>query len=200
MALLKDVGYQGEGAPDEEEEEEEEGGDGDDDGAQHDASAATPPGRGRGAGLAGACDRPLIDIDELPPPGAHPFGANNAGGAPSPLLDGERPPPPRVATRSPSPPPRPPPHAAAAAATDSPRSPAGGGGGWRGPGGGPVLPATPPTAVKNCSMCMEKPVDCVFLDCGHGCTCEACANLLVAKQAHCPLCRSDIKRVLRVYL
>ncbi|CAF0940634.1 unnamed protein product [Rotaria sordida] len=46
-----------------------------------------------------------------------------------------------------------------------------------------------------CKICMDAIVDCVFLDCGHMVTCVKCGKLL----AECPICRSNIVRVVRVF-
>lgn len=46
-----------------------------------------------------------------------------------------------------------------------------------------------------CKICMDAISDCVFLDCGHMVTCVQCGKLL----AECPICRSNIVRVVRVF-
>ncbi|UJR29255.1 hypothetical protein I4U23_010469 [Adineta vaga] len=46
-----------------------------------------------------------------------------------------------------------------------------------------------------CKICMDATIDCVFLDCGHLCTCVQCGKRL----SECPLCRSYIIRVVRVF-
>ncbi|UJR15530.1 hypothetical protein I4U23_002469 [Adineta vaga] len=46
-----------------------------------------------------------------------------------------------------------------------------------------------------CKICMDAIADCVFLDCGHMVTCVKCGKLL----AECPICRSNIVRVVRVF-
>ncbi|CAF4564259.1 unnamed protein product, partial [Rotaria sp. Silwood2] len=46
-----------------------------------------------------------------------------------------------------------------------------------------------------CKICMDANIDCVFLDCGHLCTCVRCGKQL----SECPLCRSYIIRVVRVF-
>jgi hypothetical protein len=47
---------------------------------------------------------------------------------------------------------------------------------------------------RNCSICMDHPVDCVFVPCGHACTCSSCSS----KMAECPICRQKHKSVLRI--
>ncbi|CAF1556816.1 unnamed protein product, partial [Adineta steineri] len=46
-----------------------------------------------------------------------------------------------------------------------------------------------------CKICMDAIADCVFLDCGHMVTCVKCGKLL----NECPICRSNIVRVVRVF-
>ncbi|CAF0842547.1 unnamed protein product, partial [Didymodactylos carnosus] len=46
-----------------------------------------------------------------------------------------------------------------------------------------------------CKVCMDAQIDCVFLDCGHMCTCVKCGKVL----AECPMCRQYIVRVVRVF-
>ncbi|CAF1570639.1 unnamed protein product, partial [Rotaria sordida] len=46
-----------------------------------------------------------------------------------------------------------------------------------------------------CKICMDANIDCVFLNCGHLCTCIRCGKQL----SECPLCRSYIIRVVRVF-
>ena len=36
-----------------------------------------------------------------------------------------------------------------------------------------------------CKICMDNPVDCVMLECGHMCTCTGCGKLM----NECPICR-----------
>lgn len=46
-----------------------------------------------------------------------------------------------------------------------------------------------------CKVCLDAPSDCVFLDCAHLCTCVRCGKRL----SECPLCRSYIVRVVRIF-
>ncbi|CAF2975271.1 unnamed protein product [Rotaria sp. Silwood2] len=46
-----------------------------------------------------------------------------------------------------------------------------------------------------CKVCMDAPIDCVFLNCGHLCTCVDCSQQF----SECPLCRSFIIRAVRVF-
>ncbi|CRK96431.1 CLUMA_CG009847, isoform A [Clunio marinus] len=46
-----------------------------------------------------------------------------------------------------------------------------------------------------CKICMDAPIECVFLECGHMATCTACGKIL----SECPICRSYIVRVVRIF-
>ena len=48
---------------------------------------------------------------------------------------------------------------------------------------------------KKCKVCMEKVVDCVFINCGHLMTCTCCGEKLV----RCPICQKKIARVAKIY-
>ena len=55
-------------------------------------------------------------------------------------------------------------------------------------------------AEKGCALCFERPVEAALLECGHAVSCFQCAQALTARGAACPVCRSPIARVLRVFL
>jgi len=46
-----------------------------------------------------------------------------------------------------------------------------------------------------CNICMDNPIDCVILECGHMCACSKCAKSL----KECPICRRKVVRVVRTY-
>jgi len=46
-----------------------------------------------------------------------------------------------------------------------------------------------------CKICMDAPVDCVMLECGHMCTCTNCGK----QMAECPICRQYVIRVVRTF-
>lgn len=53
--------------------------------------------------------------------------------------------------------------------------------------------------VKNiCIVCFSNSISCVFLECGHVCSCHTCYQALVEPKT-CPLCRSPISRVVHLY-
>lgn len=54
------------------------------------------------------------------------------------------------------------------------------------------------TAAENefmCKVCMDAPVDCVLLECGHMLTCVKCGRQL----AECPVCRQYVSRVVHAF-
>lgn len=46
-----------------------------------------------------------------------------------------------------------------------------------------------------CKLCMDAPLDCVLLECGHITTCIECGK----KLAECPICRRFVVRVVRTF-
>lgn len=46
-----------------------------------------------------------------------------------------------------------------------------------------------------CKICMDAPLECVLLECGHVATCVACGKQL----AECPICRQFVTRVVRTF-
>jgi len=46
-----------------------------------------------------------------------------------------------------------------------------------------------------CKICMDKPIDCVMLECGHMCTCTDCGK----QMAECPICRQYVVRVVKTF-
>ncbi|XP_023014304.2 E3 ubiquitin-protein ligase RNF34 [Leptinotarsa decemlineata] len=46
-----------------------------------------------------------------------------------------------------------------------------------------------------CKLCMDAPLDCVLLECGHIATCTECGK----KLAECPICRQYVVRVVRIF-
>jgi len=46
-----------------------------------------------------------------------------------------------------------------------------------------------------CKICMEAPIDCVILECGHMCTCTNCGK----QMKECPICRQEVVRVVRTF-
>lgn len=46
-----------------------------------------------------------------------------------------------------------------------------------------------------CKICMDAPLDCVLLECGHIATCINCGKQL----NECPICRQYVIRVVRTF-
>ncbi|XP_054738708.1 serine-rich adhesin for platelets [Anastrepha obliqua] len=46
-----------------------------------------------------------------------------------------------------------------------------------------------------CKICMDAPIECVILECGHMATCTSCGKVL----SECPICRQYIVRVVRFF-
>lgn len=46
-----------------------------------------------------------------------------------------------------------------------------------------------------CKICMDAPIECVILECGHMATCTNCGKVL----SECPICRQYIVRVVRFF-
>ncbi|XP_069466474.1 mitochondrial ubiquitin ligase activator of NFKB 1 [Ambystoma mexicanum] len=54
-------------------------------------------------------------------------------------------------------------------------------------------------ASKNiCVVCYSRSISCVFLECGHVCSCHTCYEALVEPKT-CPMCRSPINRMVNLY-
>jgi protein neuralized len=55
-------------------------------------------------------------------------------------------------------------------------------------------------ASNECSVCLEKPSDCVLYTCGHMCMCYDCAiNVQRTDGASCPICRQPIRDVIKIF-
>lgn len=48
---------------------------------------------------------------------------------------------------------------------------------------------------ETCKICMDAPLDCVLLECGHIATCLDCGK----KLSECPICRQYVIRVVRTF-
>jgi len=57
------------------------------------------------------------------------------------------------------------------------------------------------TASTQCEICMAAPRESAFVPCGHGHFCDACASRIAGQQgAICPICRTQITDILRVFV
>ncbi|KAF0700139.1 Aste57867_9327 [Aphanomyces stellatus] len=65
----------------------------------------------------------------------------------------------------------------------------------------PHAPSPPPIEeVGTCVVCLDKPMEGVCVPCGHRAVCMTCAATLVAHPSNkCPICRADIRQVIRMY-
>uniref|UniRef100_A0A8D0DN44 RING-type E3 ubiquitin transferase n=1 Tax=Salvator merianae TaxID=96440 RepID=A0A8D0DN44_SALMN len=53
-------------------------------------------------------------------------------------------------------------------------------------------------AAHACVVCLSSQRSCVFLECGHVCSCDKCYQSL-PRPPRCPICRQDISRVVPLY-
>ncbi|GAB6027713.1 hypothetical protein CHUAL_001949 [Chamberlinius hualienensis] len=58
---------------------------------------------------------------------------------------------------------------------------------------------TRPDIQKECSICMNHIRDCIFHPCHHVCTCVDCGRLLASRRDCCPICRTSIMEVIRIF-
>ncbi|XP_042566825.1 E3 ubiquitin-protein ligase rififylin [Cyprinus carpio] len=57
-------------------------------------------------------------------------------------------------------------------------------------------PAEPSGQEENlCKICMDSPIDCVLLECGHMVTCSKCGK----RMNECPICRQYVVRAVHVF-
>ncbi|NXY82710.1 MUL1 ligase, partial [Alcedo cyanopectus] len=54
------------------------------------------------------------------------------------------------------------------------------------------------TLKNSCVICLNTPKSCVFLECGHVCSCHQCYQAL-PEPKRCPICRQNISRVVPMY-
>ncbi|XP_066157103.1 E3 ubiquitin-protein ligase rififylin-like [Euwallacea fornicatus] len=57
-----------------------------------------------------------------------------------------------------------------------------------------IVPENTPTE-QLCKLCMDAPLDCVLLECGHVASCVNCGKQL----AECPICRQYVIRAVRIF-
>ncbi|XP_048836399.1 E3 ubiquitin-protein ligase rififylin-like isoform X2 [Brienomyrus brachyistius] len=57
-------------------------------------------------------------------------------------------------------------------------------------------PISTPSQEENlCKICMDSPIDCVLLECGHMVTCTKCGK----RMSECPICRQYVIRAVHVF-
>ncbi|KAJ1833172.1 hypothetical protein LPJ63_002951, partial [Coemansia sp. RSA 2711] len=52
---------------------------------------------------------------------------------------------------------------------------------------------------NTCKICWDATTNCVFLNCGHMCTCLECGNKILKAGRECPICREYIAKVVHVF-
>ncbi|XP_066258224.1 E3 ubiquitin-protein ligase rififylin-like isoform X2 [Euwallacea similis] len=65
---------------------------------------------------------------------------------------------------------------------------------WQDSKANKIVPENTPTE-QLCKLCMDAPLDCVLLECGHVASCVNCGKQL----AECPICRQYVVRVVRIF-
>lgn len=58
---------------------------------------------------------------------------------------------------------------------------------------------TPPVTIGECSICMSRKRNAVFVPCGHLVSCNGCAVKL-GPRAPCPVCRVSIDKVIKIFI
>jgi len=66
------------------------------------------------------------------------------------------------------------------------------------------LPPPSPNVNENeifsqCTICLSKPADYLVVPCGHQCGCEECLKLIHLSNGNCPICRTPIQSICKVY-
>lgn len=56
-------------------------------------------------------------------------------------------------------------------------------------------PAQEETEPDVCKICYDREINCVFLECGHLCSCVECGR----QMKDCPICRRPIARVVEIF-
>lgn len=54
-------------------------------------------------------------------------------------------------------------------------------------------------ATSSCTICLDAPLEGACIPCGHMVGCMSCLNEIKAKKWGCPVCRSKIDQVVRIY-
>jgi hypothetical protein len=53
-------------------------------------------------------------------------------------------------------------------------------------------------AIETCVICLENPINCVFVPCGHLAVCLSCSKQMALKDG-CPICRVPIQQVVKTF-
>lgn len=54
-------------------------------------------------------------------------------------------------------------------------------------------------SASSCTICLDAPVEAACIPCGHMVGCMSCLNEIDAKKWGCPVCRTKIDQVVRIY-
>ncbi|KAK3093905.1 hypothetical protein FSP39_021666 [Pinctada imbricata] len=52
---------------------------------------------------------------------------------------------------------------------------------------------------KECAICFDNDRDCLLCPCHHMITCHECSKMLLNRRDGCPICRKDIKEIIKVF-
>ena len=52
---------------------------------------------------------------------------------------------------------------------------------------------------QECTICMDSERDCLLAPCHHLATCQACGDLLIQRGDSCPICRKNIKQIIKFF-
>ena len=52
---------------------------------------------------------------------------------------------------------------------------------------------------NECVVCLDEKKTHMFTPCHHRCVCEGCADSIMGGTKECPMCRANVKGLLRVY-
>ena len=66
-----------------------------------------------------------------------------------------------------------------------------------------TTPSEPGKSINRlgiCQICYDKPIDVIYIPCGHARTCEACATRIKDSGQPCPYCRKGVANIHRIYL
>ena len=55
------------------------------------------------------------------------------------------------------------------------------------------------TVEQECIICMDCERDCLLAPCHHLVTCQACGDLLITRGDSCPICRKNIKQIIKFF-
>lgn len=55
------------------------------------------------------------------------------------------------------------------------------------------------TSASSCTICLDAPLEGACIPCGHMAGCMSCLNEIKAKKWGCPVCRTKIDQVIRIY-